>query len=95
MLYLASALDWKWMRYLGRISYSIHLYQQLTVGIANKFTAHYPLLVRLAAVALTILAANGSYFIVERYFLSLKALRQSPSHEARSLEIEDRGAREF
>jgi peptidoglycan/LPS O-acetylase OafA/YrhL len=30
------------MRYLGRISYSIYLYQQLTVGIANKFTAHYP-----------------------------------------------------
>jgi peptidoglycan/LPS O-acetylase OafA/YrhL len=68
------ALDWNWMRYLGRISYSIYLYQQLTVGIANKFTAHYPLLVRLAAaVALTILAATGSYFIVERYFLSLKA----------------------
>lgn len=68
------ALDWKWVRYLGRISYSIYLYQQLTVGIANKFTAHFPLLVRLAAtVVLTILAASASYFIVERYFLSLKA----------------------
>jgi peptidoglycan/LPS O-acetylase OafA/YrhL len=62
------------MRYLGRISYSIYLYQQLTVGIANKFTAHYPVMVRLAAtVVLAILAASASYFIAERYFLSLKA----------------------
>lgn len=58
----------------GRISYSIYVYQQLTVGIATKFTARYPLLVRLAAAgALTTLAATGSYFMVQRSFLSLKA----------------------
>lgn len=67
-------LDWNWMRYLGRISYSIYLYQQLNGGIARKFTGHEPDFVQLAGtVMLTILAATGSYFIVERYFLSLKA----------------------
>ena len=61
------------MRYLGRISYSIYLYQQLTVEIGDKLLAPYPLVIRLAGtVALTILVASGSFFLVERYFLLLK-----------------------
>ena len=68
------ALDWGWMRYLGRISYSIYLYQQLTVGLGEKIAAHYALPIRVAvAAALTVIAATGSYFVVERYFLSLKS----------------------
>jgi peptidoglycan/LPS O-acetylase OafA/YrhL len=79
-------LDWNWMRYLGRISYSIYLYQQLTVGIAQKLAARYgPAAQFAAAIALTILAATGSYFVVERYFLSLKArfvAAEKPAHAA-------------
>jgi peptidoglycan/LPS O-acetylase OafA/YrhL len=66
--------NWGWLRYLGRISYSVYLYQQLTVGAPKKLLAHQPVVVQLAAtVALTVLVASASHFFVERPFLRLKA----------------------
>ena len=65
--------NWGWLRYLGRISYSVYLYQQLTVGAAKKIVAHEPVVVQLAAtVAVVVLVASASHFFVERPFLRLK-----------------------
>jgi peptidoglycan/LPS O-acetylase OafA/YrhL len=65
--------SWGWLRYLGRISYSVYLYQQLTVAAPKKLLAHLPAVVQLAAaIALTVLVASVSHFLVERPFLKLK-----------------------
>jgi peptidoglycan/LPS O-acetylase OafA/YrhL len=65
--------SWAWVRYLGRISYSVYLYQQLTVSVPKKLLAQEPVVVQLGAtIALTILVASASHFLVERPFLRLK-----------------------
>jgi peptidoglycan/LPS O-acetylase OafA/YrhL len=65
--------SWAWVRYLGRISYSVYLYQQLTVEVPRKLLPQEPLVVQLSAtIALTVLVASGSHFLVERPFLKLK-----------------------
>jgi peptidoglycan/LPS O-acetylase OafA/YrhL len=65
--------SWGWVRYLGRISYSIYLYQQLVVGIPKKLLPHLPTLVQfIATIALVVLVASGSHFLIERPFLKLK-----------------------
>jgi peptidoglycan/LPS O-acetylase OafA/YrhL len=59
---------------IGRISYSMYLYQQLVIGPAHKLTQAQPILVQaLAATAATIFAALCSYYVVEKPFLRLKA----------------------
>jgi peptidoglycan/LPS O-acetylase OafA/YrhL len=66
--------SWAWVRYLGRISYSIYLYQQLTVSVPKKLLPQAPVVVQLAAtIALTVVVASASHFFVERPFLRLKA----------------------
>jgi peptidoglycan/LPS O-acetylase OafA/YrhL len=66
--------SWAWVRYLGRISYSIYLYQQLTVSVPEKLLARQPVVVQLgASIALTVLVATASHYFVERPFLRLKA----------------------
>jgi len=66
-------LQFAWVRYLGRISYSIYLYQQLVMDPTRKRLVGFPVIVQLAAaVAVVILLASASYFIIERPFLSLK-----------------------
>ena len=68
-----SWLNLTWVRYLGRISYSIYLYQQITVEPVRKILARYPVAVQLAGALLAvILIASGSYYAVERPFLKLK-----------------------
>jgi peptidoglycan/LPS O-acetylase OafA/YrhL len=65
--------SWRWVRYLGRISYSVYLYQQLTVEVPKKLLPHQPAVVQLAAAAALVVAiASVSYFLVERPFLKLK-----------------------
>lgn len=60
-----------WMRYLGRISYSIYLYQQLVPNYSAKL--HLPPALELAlSTAVTIALASLSYYLVERPFLRLK-----------------------
>jgi peptidoglycan/LPS O-acetylase OafA/YrhL len=66
--------SWGWVRYLGRISYSVYLYQQLLVAAPKKLLSHQPVLVQLAAAIVLIVAvASASHFFVERPFLRLKA----------------------
>ncbi len=68
-----SWLNLMWVRYLGRISYSIYLYQQITVEPVRKILARYPVAVQVVgAVLAVILVASGSYYAVERPFLKLK-----------------------
>jgi peptidoglycan/LPS O-acetylase OafA/YrhL len=69
---LGAALNWRWMRYLGTISYSIYLYQQVTVGPVEKWLGRWPALSLPATVLLVIFVASISYWIVERPFLRLK-----------------------
>ncbi|MBV9082058.1 MAG: acyltransferase [Acidobacteriaceae bacterium] len=63
---------WRWLNhpvlsFLGRISYSLYLYQQLTLSTARRVTASYPVAVQLVfAVAVTIAFATASYYLVEQ-----------------------------
>lgn len=66
-------LNWPALRYLGRISYSLYLYQQLTLGVAKKALSSQPIAIQLmGAIALTIIVATASYYLIERPFLKLK-----------------------
>ena len=66
-------LNWRWVRYLGTLSYSIYLYQQVVIPPIQKTLASYPLPVRLGvALATVILVAGVSYHLVEQPFLRLK-----------------------
>jgi peptidoglycan/LPS O-acetylase OafA/YrhL len=72
------SLAWRWLdlpavSYLGRISYSLYLYQEMTLYTARRLTAQYPVLVQLGfGVAATVAMASCSYFFVEKPFLKLK-----------------------
>jgi peptidoglycan/LPS O-acetylase OafA/YrhL len=75
---LKDAAAWRWlngrvMTYLGTISYSIYLYQQIVVGPAQRALAHYPVAIQLAgSLTVILLLASASYYFVERPFLLLK-----------------------
>ncbi len=76
-----NVLNLSWMQYLGRISYGIYLYQQVMVDFAHKWTGGFSPPVQWAvATAVSVAAASASYFVVEKYFLSLKErFRQPPA----------------
>ncbi len=82
---LSSTPFWSWLdssaiRFLGRISYPLYLYQQITLYQARKALASYPVIVQLgAAICLTIVAASISYYVIERPFLKLKDRRKKAS----------------
>lgn len=62
------------MLFLGRISYSLYLYQQITLYTARRLTADYPVVVQFGfAVACTVLAAWASYTFVEQRFRGARA----------------------
>ncbi len=63
---LGSVLNWRWVRYLGAISYSIYLYHQVTMGTVQKLTRHLPVVSPVAAVAAAIAVASASYWLVEQ-----------------------------
>lgn len=66
--------EWRAVRFLGRISYSLYLYQQLTLHTTKNFLAAYPLMVQLAgAVSVTIILATISHYLIERPFLKFKS----------------------
>jgi peptidoglycan/LPS O-acetylase OafA/YrhL len=63
---------------IGRISYSMYLYQQIVIGPVDKVLHTAPLFVRLfGALIATITAGVCSFFLVEKPFLRLKARFQS------------------
>ena len=64
--------NWEWMRFLGRISYSIYLYQQLVVYPAMKVFEGSRVLGVMAAIAASILLATCSYYLIEQPFLRLR-----------------------
>jgi peptidoglycan/LPS O-acetylase OafA/YrhL len=65
-------LDWRVLRFLGTISYSLYLWQQWTLSIARRLDG-FPLPVHFAgAMLLTLAAGSFSYYVVERPFLKLK-----------------------
>jgi len=84
LISLHSTLLWSWLDssiacYLGRISYSLYLYQQITLHPAKKILSGQPVLVQLvAAIVVTITVASGSYYLIERPFLKLKTLWSKP-----------------
>jgi peptidoglycan/LPS O-acetylase OafA/YrhL len=66
-------LDWAPIRYLGRISYSVYLYQQLTPNMIEKLLPPLsPIAMTATNAILATMAASVSYFAVERPFLRLK-----------------------
>jgi peptidoglycan/LPS O-acetylase OafA/YrhL len=66
-------LNWSWMRYLGTISYSLYLYQQIAIDPAKKLVRGFPVPVQVAALAaFVVVLASISYFVVERPALRLK-----------------------
>lgn len=73
---LWSWTEWRVMKFLGRISYSLYLYQQLVLHPARQATARYPVVVQLiVAIVATIIVASLSYYLIERPFLKLKDKR--------------------
>jgi peptidoglycan/LPS O-acetylase OafA/YrhL len=77
-IYFSDHRGWGWlnsrvMRYLGRLSYPIYLWQQQTVFTARRVTESFPVVVQLAfAVLVTVAFAALSYHLVEVRFLKLR-----------------------
>ena len=71
---------WKWLdfapiRFLGSLSYSLYLYQQLTTSIIPTRLESFPVIVQLAATIFgTITIATLSFYIIETPFLELKTM---------------------
>jgi peptidoglycan/LPS O-acetylase OafA/YrhL len=63
---------------MGRISYSMYLYQQIVISPVEKLLHAQPVLLQaVASVAATVAAALFSYHVIERPFLKLKSRFQS------------------
>ena len=68
-------LEWKGVKFLGLLSYSLYLYQQLTTSFVADHMAEYSAFIRITtAIAMTIFAAAVSYYLVEMPFLKLKTM---------------------
>jgi peptidoglycan/LPS O-acetylase OafA/YrhL len=67
-----SFLQWAWIRYLGRISYGMYLYQQLVTDYIHRHVSVPMWLGATLAVAATTLCASISYWTLERPLLGLK-----------------------
>ncbi len=69
----AGLLNWAPIRYLGRISYSLYLWQQIAVPVAEKALAGVHPALRLAGEFAAVTAvASASWFCVEKPILGLK-----------------------
>jgi peptidoglycan/LPS O-acetylase OafA/YrhL len=66
------AFNWTVVRYLGRISYSIYLYQQVVVYPVMKVFHAHVLLGAVACVCVTVVLASVSFYLIERPFLRLR-----------------------
>jgi peptidoglycan/LPS O-acetylase OafA/YrhL len=78
LLQLSGTAAWRWLdlravRYLGRISYPMYLYHGWGMAVGGKVPISSPELKFGLGVIATIALATGSYYVIERPFLSLKA----------------------
>jgi len=62
--------------FIGRLSYSLYLYSSLTLflftHVPTTWAANHSLLLELGKIAVSVLLACGSYFLVEKPFLRMK-----------------------
>jgi len=66
-------LNWSWMRWVGRLSYSIYLYQQIALAPARKIFSNRPVAIQLMFAIASCLALSAlSYYVIEKPLLSLK-----------------------
>jgi len=84
---LGRLLEWKTFRYLGKISYGLYVYHPLMLelgifllGLAGVSLVRESWLVRLLAVALTLVVASLSWRLMEKPFISLKRYFEKASH---------------
>ena len=66
-------INWKWVRFIGTISYSLYLYNAIGPDIISHSSFGHTLMRAPASLAGAVLLATGSYYIVERPFLKLKS----------------------
>lgn len=77
MMQWYDARGWRWLehpavRYVGVISYAMYLYHAWGLAVAHRARA-LPTVGQLAVgIAATIVAATGSYYVIERPFLAFK-----------------------
>lgn len=77
--WLARWLEWPAVRYLGSISYSLYLYQQIVLQPVAKMLSKTPFALQmLGSIAVLIAVSSGSYFFIEKPFLRLKDRRFHP-----------------
>jgi peptidoglycan/LPS O-acetylase OafA/YrhL len=81
-------LEWPAIRYLGAISYPIYLYHQWGASVGRRLAGDAHAFELAAGVMATIVMATGSYYVIERPFLKLKA-RYAPEMRRRKSPTED------
>jgi len=85
---LWSWLEWRSVRYLGTISYPIYLYHQWGASVGRHVAGDAPAFAFAAGVMATVALATGSYYVIERPFLKLKA-RYAPEIRAHTSPPQD------
>jgi peptidoglycan/LPS O-acetylase OafA/YrhL len=66
-------INWRWVRFVGTVSYSWYLYNAIGPDAVNHSFLSHTWLRAPAGLVAGLLLASASYFIVERPFLKLKA----------------------
>jgi peptidoglycan/LPS O-acetylase OafA/YrhL len=89
-VYFSGAWPWGWLnwqpiRWLGKISYSLYLYQQVAIHPVKHILEHHSVVIQLGgAIIVTILLAAISYYAIELPFLALRKslFRQTPREKS-------------
>lgn len=66
-------INWRWVRYIGLVSYSWYLYNAIGPDAVNHSPLGHTLLRAPAGLIAGLLLASASYYIVEKPFLKLKS----------------------
>lgn len=66
------SLEFKWMDYLGKISYSMYMIHVLMINCVIRFITHNPFLIYPLVFLFTIVVSIASYELFEKRFLHLK-----------------------
>ena len=67
------SLDFKWMDYLGKISYSMYMFHVLMINVVLQFFTHNPFVIYPLVFIFTIIISILSYEFFEKRFLHLKS----------------------